>query len=382
MKRETPDGAGGGKRIATGRCGAAAAAPARSRGKRPGRRRGLNNSQIGRIRKRYAAGGVTQRQLGMEHGVSQAIISVYIRKAGIKRPPLIPPATVEEARARYAEGQGTQKQLAKRHGVSEMAMSRALRGIKPPPVFKPCGPCARDRCTVHLPKTLGRRTKKVYPHGTNARYVMGGCRCGPCRVAARTYNDRRNRLRAYGRFDGYVDAGPARVHLRKLSEAGIGPKSVSRACGVPASNLSRVMGSRARNSRGIRGGGAAKWRVATYRPIRRMRRSTLEKILAVTVSDCRPPAGLVSQEESDQARTRLEDLIAHGVKRWRIAVYLDPDLQRYVSDGRRPGLQLLRRTGRMTRKHFEAIERLYFAFFRARKAPTPEERRALDRRAA
>jgi DNA-binding XRE family transcriptional regulator len=292
---------------------------------------------------------------------------------------LISDAIAAEARTRYGAEGVTQKQLAHHYGVSEMAMTRCLRGIKPPPAWKPCTPCARDRCTVHLPKTLGRRTRKVYSHGTNARYHMGGCRCGPCHDAALEDGRRRKRLRTYGKFDAYVDARPARDHLRRLAEAGIGPKSVSRACGVAASSLARIMGLRGTRSRGTRGG-RSNWRPAGYRPIRRVRQSTLAKIMSVTVSDCRPPAGLMSQEESDLARDRVRDLIAHGVRRYKIAVYLDPDLERYCTQGRRPGLQLLRRRGRMTRKHFEAIERLYVAFFRARKQPTPEELR--DPRAA
>jgi transcriptional regulator with XRE-family HTH domain len=85
-------------------------------------------------------------------------------------------------------------------------------------------------------------------HGTRPRYVLGpgprqgpGCRCEPCRAANRAAENQRTRLIAYGRWHPYVDAGPAREHVRKLAAQGIGWKRTAALAGVSTSVVSKLL---------------------------------------------------------------------------------------------------------------------------------------------
>jgi len=73
-------------------------------------------------------------------------------------------------------------------------------------------------------------------HGTRGSYDRG-CRCPQCRRAVAAYNDRRDRLIAYGRWAPYVDAEPVRAHLRMLAACGLGRRRVAQLSGVPDSTL-------------------------------------------------------------------------------------------------------------------------------------------------
>lgn len=86
------------------------------------------------------------------------------------------------------------------------------------------------------------------PHGTRARYAFGpgpgagtGCRCRACSAANRDAENRRNRLRAYGQWQPYVDAAPARRHVRQLADCGIGWKQVAALSGVSTGALSKLL---------------------------------------------------------------------------------------------------------------------------------------------
>jgi hypothetical protein len=57
---------------------------------------------------------------------------------------------------------------------------------------------------------------------------MAGCRCIPCRAANSRYSCWRDAENKAGRRSGIVDAKPARQHIFKLGERGIGYKSVAR----------------------------------------------------------------------------------------------------------------------------------------------------------
>jgi hypothetical protein len=48
-------------------------------------------------------------------------------------------------------------------------------------------------------------------------------------------------MRLYGRWQPYVDAGPAREHVRLFMDAGIGFKRVAALAGIPASTVSRML---------------------------------------------------------------------------------------------------------------------------------------------
>lgn len=127
-------------------------------------------------------------------------------------------------------------------------------------------------------------------HGTRSRYVLG-CRCDDCKRAnTEAYHERERRsfeavahiapnpggrcpgldrkgcpekrrlksrtvgvcaaCRKRSVFDGLVDAAPVREHLRKLSEQGVGYKSVADAASVARSTLQRIMTGEKRRIRG------------------------------------------------------------------------------------------------------------------------------------
>lgn len=83
------------------------------------------------------------------------------------------------------------------------------------------------------------------PHGTPGRYDNGpdvtgvpgrGCRCRECKLAHRREAERnRVRLRASGGWQPWVDAGPARTHVRMLMAFGIGCERVAALAGPAVS---------------------------------------------------------------------------------------------------------------------------------------------------
>lgn len=77
-------------------------------------------------------------------------------------------------------------------------------------------------------------------HGTKARYNRG-CRCGACSGANRESQAQRARLTAYGRWQPYVDATPAREHLRMLMGAGIGWKRAAVLAGISYGTVTNIL---------------------------------------------------------------------------------------------------------------------------------------------
>ena len=147
-----------------------------------------------------------------------------------------------------------------------------------------------------------------FEHGTRSRYVKG-CRCTPCRTANTAYANARFRelkLGRAGRGD-LVDATPARLHLVKLSRAGVGRRAAARAAGVAISVVFDV-----------RSGAKEK-----------IRRTTAEKILAIT-TDAKLGAALV---DAKRTLKRLEQLQKLGLSKSAIA-------RRLGSKGKQPALQI------------------------------------------
>lgn len=79
----------------------------------------------------------------------------------------------------------------------------------------------------------------AHPHGTRIRYVAG-CRCVPCRAANSRYESLRLRERRNGDWNGLVPADRARKHLRALSRAGVGRRSISEACDVGTTVICQI----------------------------------------------------------------------------------------------------------------------------------------------
>jgi len=147
-------------------------------------------------------------------------------------------------------------------------------------------------------------------HGTRARYAWGpdehdepgiGCRCGRCTNANRAEAAHRSRMIAYGRWQPYVDAGPAREHVRTLAGAGIGWKRAAGLAGVSTGSMSKL----------VYGG------PGNRPPARRIRPETAARILAVRAA---PEAlGGAALVDATGTRRRLQALVACGYSKSRLA---------------------------------------------------------------
>jgi len=151
-------------------------------------------------------------------------------------------------------------------------------------------------------------TSTTRPHGTRARYVLGpgpgkgpGCRCDDCRAANRAAASRRDRQILYGRWQPYVDAEPAREHLRALSAAGIGWKRAAELAGLSTSAVSKL----------LYGGPGER------PPSRRIRPQTAGAILAVKPSAGQLAPGALTGITG--TRRRLQALVATGWSQARLA---------------------------------------------------------------
>lgn len=129
-------------------------------------------------------------------------------------------------------------------------------------------------------------------HGTNARYHIDACRCRLCTDAANEYGRNMRRQQAYGRWQPYVDAQPARDHVTTLRAAGMGPKRIAEVSGVPHGSLAKLL-------YGDKKRGLA--------PSKRIRPETEAKLLAVTPDPY--PGGVV---DGTGTRRRLRALVALG----------------------------------------------------------------------
>jgi transcriptional regulator with XRE-family HTH domain len=129
------------------------------------------------------------------------------------------------------------------------------------------------------------------PHG-RAKYVREHCTCDVCREANNAYQRNRERQRGYGRA-AYVDAEPARVHLRALGEAGIGWRRAAELAGLSTSVVSKILYGQAGRA-----------------PSKRVRVATAEKILRVEINGDGMAAHAVV--DATGARRRLRALVAIG----------------------------------------------------------------------
>ena len=84
---------------------------------------------------------------------------------------------------------------------------------------------ARKAAVDRTPKPCVHK-QATHRHGTHACYVLDACRCPRCTNANRLYEAERARLHAYGQWDNYVDAEPARQHVLALMAQGMGMKRI------------------------------------------------------------------------------------------------------------------------------------------------------------
>lgn len=71
--------------------------------------------------------------------------------------------------------------------------------------------------------------------------MLDRCRCRPCKDAAAASERRRTKEIAYGRWEPYVDAGPAREHVRNLMSQGMGWKRICATTGVPHGTMTKLL---------------------------------------------------------------------------------------------------------------------------------------------
>lgn len=80
-----------------------------------------------------------------------------------------------------------------------------------------------------------------HQHGTGPAYVMDRCRCNACTDNRTAYEARRRRQTAYGRWRPYIDAEPARQHVRALMAQGMGWQRIARTAGVNNSMVAKLL---------------------------------------------------------------------------------------------------------------------------------------------
>lgn len=78
-------------------------------------------------------------------------------------------------------------------------------------------------------------------HGTAVAYSADGCRCDACYSAVSLRDAQRRRLKAFGRWEPFVDAEPARRHVRALMAAGMGREQIARVSGVPDPTIGALL---------------------------------------------------------------------------------------------------------------------------------------------
>jgi transcriptional regulator with XRE-family HTH domain len=140
---------------------------------------------------------------------------------------------------------------------------------------------------------------------TGTCYVIHKCRCDECRAAKTARESRRNRLKAYGRYDsGLVDAAPVREHVERLRAAGMGYKTIGARAGVGTTAVRSLVYGREDY---VPGGGHGPRHGEVKK---RMARSVAEKILAVEVTLETLPA--VAHVDGTGTRRRLQALVCLG----------------------------------------------------------------------
>lgn len=182
-----------------------------------------------------------------------------------------------------------------------------------------------------------KHTCVKHPYPARVCYVQCRCRCYACTAANSDAERHRAKQQAYGRWQPYVDAEPAREHVRSLmapkvgSTRGMGWKRIADAAGVPRSTLWKLLYGDPKRGR---------------EPSKRCRPETAEKLLAVRedlADGASVPAG--------PTRRMLDAMVEGG--------FAKAELGRYLTGN--PGAKSLQvATRRMVSvKHAEQVHELH-----------------------
>jgi hypothetical protein len=177
-----------------------------------------------------------------------------------------------------------------------------------------------------------------HQHGTHACYVLDRCRCVPCAAANTVYESNRVRQQAYGRWDNFVDAEPVRAHVRSLMTAGLGWKRVAALAKLPNSNVETLVYGKRRSD-------------GALRPIRRLKRTNAEALLAVQ-AHFRVLAGGASVDATGTHR-RLQALVVIGWSQNKLCAELG--LQRSNFGKMMAGERVTARTARSVAELYERL---------------------------
>lgn len=142
-------------------------------------------------------------------------------------------------------------------------------------------------------------------HGTRATYVVDKCRCKPCTQANTNAENNRYRQQAYGRWQPYVDAAPARAHVRTLMDYGLGWKRIAQMAGVGRGTVEKLLYGSQHRGMG---------------PSKGIRPETAAKLLAVSPEGER--LGGAVAVDATGTRRRLQALVAAGWPQARLAARL------------------------------------------------------------
>jgi hypothetical protein len=141
------------------------------------------------------------------------------------------------------------------------------------------------------------------PHG-RVKYVVEKCRCDVCRAESTAWNRAWRRRRAYG-IDAYVDAEPARQHVRGLMAGGLGAKRIAALSGVPHGGVSKLL--YGDPQRGMA-------------PSKRIRQATETRLLAVEAT--LDTLGARALLDGTGTRRRLRALVARGWSKRKLSLRL------------------------------------------------------------
>lgn len=142
-------------------------------------------------------------------------------------------------------------------------------------------------------------------HGTYSGYTHYKCREECCLAAHRDYSRKLRRLTAYGKWNPFVDAEPARDHVKRLRAAGIGERAIAAAVGVSSTLIARLL-------RGDRYRGTG--------PTQRLRPETAARIFSVqpSLDACNDHAKV----DGTGTRRRIQALVANGWSQQRLSIEL------------------------------------------------------------
>ncbi|WP_375502668.1 helix-turn-helix domain containing protein [uncultured Jatrophihabitans sp.] len=150
-----------------------------------------------------------------------------------------------------------------------------------------------------------RHKRTHHIHGTRAAYVKDRCRCRRCTRANTAESRTSHRERTYGRWEPYVDAGPARERILALREAGFGLRRIAKLANVSTTTLRAIIDT------------SPDGRM----PRDKIRPETAEAILAVSTERA-SRAGYATVDPIG-TRRRLQALIAIGWSLPQLAAHLD-----------------------------------------------------------